>query len=138
VNAVTPKRVVIYRLGSLGDTVVALPCFHAIERAFPASERIVLTNFPVTPRRHRSRPSLDGSGLVDRYIEYPVGTRSLRTLQALRHALLALKSDTLVYLTPSRGLSTAWRDHLYFRLCGFRRIVGGPTDAGTSAQRPAR
>lgn len=26
------KRVLIYRLGSLGDTVVALPCFHLIAR----------------------------------------------------------------------------------------------------------
>ena len=29
-------RIVVYRLGSLGDTVVALPCLHAIEGRLPA------------------------------------------------------------------------------------------------------
>ena len=41
------RKVLIYRLGSLGDTLVALPCFHLIERMFPGSERVLLTNFPV-------------------------------------------------------------------------------------------
>ena len=41
------RKVLIYRLGSLGDTVVALPCFHLIERTFPGAERVLLTNFPV-------------------------------------------------------------------------------------------
>jgi heptosyltransferase-3 len=36
--------VLIFRLGSIGDTVVALPCFHAIERAFPGHRRVLLTN----------------------------------------------------------------------------------------------
>ena len=41
------ERILIYRLGSLGDTVVALPCFHLIARKFPHAERVLLTNFPV-------------------------------------------------------------------------------------------
>jgi len=44
------ERVLIYRLGSLGDTVAALPCFHLIERAFPDAERLVLTNVPVSTK----------------------------------------------------------------------------------------
>jgi hypothetical protein len=39
-------KVVIYRLGTLGDTVVALPCFHLIARAFPNAAR---TSSPVRP-----------------------------------------------------------------------------------------
>jgi hypothetical protein len=31
------ERVLIYRLGSLGDTIVALPALHVVERAFPQS-----------------------------------------------------------------------------------------------------
>ena len=42
------RKVLIYRLGSLGDTVVALPSLHLIARAFPDAERRVLTNFPVS------------------------------------------------------------------------------------------
>ena len=33
------ERVVVYRLGSLGDTVVALPCLHAVADAVPEAER---------------------------------------------------------------------------------------------------
>lgn len=120
------RRVVIYRLGSLGDTVVALPCLHAVERAFPDAERTVLTNFPVSSKAAPLEAILGGSGLVQRFMAYPVGTRSIGTLLALRKELRALGADTLVYLTPSRGRPAAWRDLLYFRLCGFRRIVGVP------------
>ncbi len=49
----TPPRVLIHRPGSLGDTVVALPCFHLIRGAFPivscGCSRI--RRLPTAPRR---------------------------------------------------------------------------------------
>ena len=44
------RRVLIYRMGSLGDTVVALPALHLVDRAFPLAERRMLTNFPVNAK----------------------------------------------------------------------------------------
>ena len=41
-------RILIYRLGSLGDTVVALPCFRLIRSHYPEAEITVLTNIPVS------------------------------------------------------------------------------------------
>ena len=41
------NRILIYRIGSLGDTLVALPCLHLIARTFAGSERILLTNVPI-------------------------------------------------------------------------------------------
>jgi len=38
------KRVLIYHLGSLGDTLIALPALHLIAHAFPNSERRMPTN----------------------------------------------------------------------------------------------
>ncbi len=131
-----PHRVVIYRLGSLGDTVAALPCLQAVERAYPKSERIVLTNFPVSSKAAPLAAVLEGSGLVQRFMAYPVGTRSVTTLLRLRTELRALGADTLIYLTPSRGLLAAWRDAAFFRLCGFRHIVGLPLTADLQANRP--
>lgn len=120
------KPVVIYRLGSLGDTVVALPCFHRIERSFPDSERIALTNFPVNSKASALGTILGTCGLIGRSMAYPVGLRSLKGFWNLRKELLAIGSDTLVYLTPPRGLRAAWRDRIFFRLCGFKRIIGIP------------
>ena len=129
------KPIVIYRLGSLGDTIVALPCFHAITRAHPGAERVVLTNFPVSAKAAPLEGILGGSGLMDRAMAYPVGTRSLKALWALRGELRALGADTLYYLTPARGLAAAWRDWLFFKLCGFRHIVGTPLTAELQANR---
>ncbi len=119
------RRIVIFRLGSLGDTVVSLPCFHAIARAAPAAERIVLTNFPVSGKAAPLESILAGSGLVDRVIEYPGGTRAPGDLWALARRLRALDADALVYLTESRGLPSAWRDAAFFGLCGLP-VFGAP------------
>ncbi len=121
-----PRRVVIYRLGSLGDTVVALPCLHAVAHTFADAERIMLTNFPVSSKAAPLEAILGGSGLVHRFIAYPIGTRSFSALRALRATLRSLGADTLVYLTPARGLRLAWRDLLYFKWCGFKHIIGAP------------
>lgn len=129
------RPVIIYRLGSLGDTVVALPCLHKIAEAFPGAERIALTNSPV----HASAPALEavvaGSGLVHRSIAYPVGTRSPKALMTLASQLRGLRAETLVYLTPSRGLTAVSRDLAFFRLCGVRRIVGAPVTADLQQNR---
>jgi heptosyltransferase III len=129
------KPVVIYRLGSLGDTIVALPCFHAIARAFPNNKRLVLTNIPVSSKAAPLEGILGGSGLIDGTISYPVGTRSVSALWALRKQLRALGADTLVYLTPPRGLAAAWRDVIFFKLCGFKHIIGAPLSAALQSNR---
>jgi len=120
------QRIVIYRLGSLGDTVVALPCFHKVAQTWPEAEKIILTNFPVSSKAAPLEVILRNGGLIDSVIAYPVGTRSVRELYRLGLQLRRLKADVLVYLTPPRGLSTAIRDWLFFKFCGFKDIVGAP------------
>jgi heptosyltransferase III len=125
-NLDMPQRIVIYRLGSLGDTVVALPCFHKVARTWPSAERIVLTNFPVSSNAAPLEAILRDGGLIHSSIVYPVGTRSLHRLWTLTKQLRSLRADVLVYLTPARGLPNAIRDWAFFKLCGFKRIVGVP------------
>jgi len=120
------KRLIIYRLGSLGDTVVALPCFHRIAQSFPDHERIVLTNIPVSSKAAPLEIILKPSGLIHGALEYPVGVRSIGQILSLRQRLRAQKADTLVYLMPSRGLFNVVRDLLFFRSCGFSRFIGAP------------
>ncbi len=120
------KRVLIYRLGSLGDTVVALPCFHLIARAFPEAERRVLTNFPTSSREAPLKAVLEGSGLVHGYIHYPLGERRPYALLTLRSEITHWRPEVLVYLTPPRGLHKSWRDFLFFKLCGIPKVIGVP------------
>lgn len=125
-NLVTTEPVLIYRLGSLGDAIIALPSLRKIAERFPDRERILLTNIPVSSKAPPMRATLDGAGVVDRYVTYPIGLRSPKALLRLGTDLKALGATTLVYLAEGRGLLPAWRDLLFFRSCGLSDIIGVP------------
>jgi heptosyltransferase III len=120
------KRVLIYRLGSLGDTLIALPAFHLVARAFPHAERRLLTNFPVNAKAPSAAAILESTNLIHGYIRYAVGTRSPRELLALWWQLFRWRPQVLVYMGPTRGVEAAHRDAKFFRLCGIQRLIGVP------------
>jgi heptosyltransferase III len=124
--ATSTKRVLIYRLGSLGDTLIALPALHLVASAFPGAERRMLTNFPVNVKAPPAAAILENSGLVHGYFRYVVGTRSPREVFALWWQLLRWRPDVLVYLGSKRGVESACRDAKFFRLCGISRLIGIP------------
>jgi heptosyltransferase III len=111
-----PERVLIYRLGSLGDTLVALPALHLIARAFPNAERRLLTNLPVSAKAPPAAAILADTGLVHGYFRYPVGTRSPRDLFSLWKQLRRWRPQAIVYLGSARGIASARRDARFFRL----------------------
>ncbi len=114
-------------MGSLGDTVAALPCFHKLAETFPNAERYVLTNIPVSSKAAALELVLGGSGLIHGVIDYPLKLRSLKEAWGLARRLRALQATTLIYLTPSKGhFFLLCRDLLFFRLSGFSRIIGAP------------
>lgn len=123
-NAV--RRVLVYRLGSLGDTLVALPALHLVRRAFPRAERRLLTNVPVHAKAPAAAAVLDGSGLMDGYLRYVVGTRSVRELTGLWWQVVRYRPEVVVYLAAGRGVAAARRDLRFFQWCGVRRVVGVP------------
>ncbi len=125
-SSTTTKRVLIYRLGSLGDTLIALPSLHLVARAFPNAERRMLTNFPVNVKAPPAAAILDNTNLVHGFFRYAVGTRSLRDLASLWWQLVRWRPEVLVYLVASRGIEAARRDATFFRLCGIQRHIGIP------------
>ena len=125
-SSTTTKRVLIYRLGSLGDTVIALPSLHLVARAFPNAERRMLTNFPVNVKAPPAAAILDNTNLVHGFFRYAAGTRSPRDLISLWWQLLRWRPEVLIYLAAPRGIEAARRDATFFRLCGIRHLVGVP------------
>lgn len=119
-------RILIYRLGSLGDTVIALPCFRLIRSRHPAAEITVLTNLPVSGKAAAIEAVLENTGLADRFIPYPVGLRDPKRLGDLRRQIAAEKFDLAISLTAARGLAASLRDYLFFRACGIPKISGIP------------
>jgi len=126
----TTRRVLVYRLGSLGDMLVALPALHLVARAFPEAERRMLTNVPVNSKAPAAAAILEGSGLVQGYMRYAVGTRSAWELLGVWWQIVRWRPQVLVYLAAPRGVKAAQRDEVFFRLCGVRRIVGVPLTEG--------
>jgi ADP-heptose:LPS heptosyltransferase len=120
------KRVLIYRLGSLGDMTIALPCFHLIARLFPDAERCLLTNIPTHAKAPAASAILGGAGLVDDFINYPIGTRNLGEIIQTWRKIRKFAPDILIYLAAPRGEKAIKRDEFFFRLCGISKIVGLP------------
>jgi ADP-heptose:LPS heptosyltransferase len=131
------KRVLIYRLGSLGDTVVAVPALHLIERTFPAARRVLLTNMQAYVNAPAAFAIIYGSGLVHSSIDYPLYTRSPRQLAVLWWKIVRFRPQVVIYLMPRRAQGSLERDNRFFRLCGARQVVGLPIgDLAESAYDP--
>lgn len=128
-------NVLIYRIGSIGDTIVSLPALKLIARAFPNTNRILLTNFPGGGEAP-VKSIIDNMGLAHSYIQYPIGTRNVREFWRLRSQLAALRVEALIYLTPRRTLLSVLRDVAFFRACGVSRIIGAPLDPALRGCRP--
>lgn len=133
--AKAPSKVLIYRLGSLGDTVVALPCFRRIMEAFPEAERIVLTNRPVSSKAAPLEIILRAGGFIHRAIDYPVGLRDPAALIGLARRIRSERIDTLIYVGGGRGRLAVWRDLVFFRACGIRKVIGAPTNPDLAVNR---
>ena len=119
-------RILIYRLGSLGDTVLALPCFHLIRQSYPEAEITVLTNAPVSDKAAPLESIVGSTGLVDHVMHYPLGLRDPVELWGLIARLRARKFDLLISLTAARGWWASVRDLLFFKACGIPRTMGIP------------
>ena len=131
-----PSRILIHRLGSLGDTLVALPCLHLIERCFPRAERRLLTNFPVHAKAPASAAVLGESGLVHGYMRYAVGTRNPAELLRLALEIRRFRPDLLICLMPIRSPRQLRRDLAFFRFaCGIRHIVGASAATHSARRR---
>jgi heptosyltransferase III len=119
-------QVVIYRFGQLGDSIAAIPAFEAIREHFAEHEITLLSESPATT--HLSpRTILEHTGLIDHFTTYPKIHSWQSAWQTFRQLRTLAKANVsaLVYLVPSsRPRKSRWRDVIFFRLCGFRTILG--------------
>ena len=119
------KTILILRIGSLGDTVVALPAFHHVRRSEPDTRIVLLTNLPADGgvKAASSYQVLAGSGLIDAYAEYRT-PRSLADVWSLFHQLREFRPRRIYYLMPQRTFAQRLRDRLFFLLAGVVDVQG--------------
>ena len=118
-------RIVLFRPGQFGDTLVAFPVIEGLRRLFPSKPIIYLTNrfrrgsFVPGQDVVRLSPFIDGVATYCLEDSIPIKWLDLkRQLGECRH-------DSLFYLTYAAATrAQALRDWLCFKSLGFHRIYG--------------
>jgi len=120
----------VFQIGQIGDTIVALPAFWAIRKQFPKEHLTLLSDRQPDRRCVSGVQLLEGTGIFQSYLSYPASTVTSRFRKAwhllrLAATLRAAKYDRLIYLVPSlRSPRQIVRDRSFFRLAGITDFVG--------------
>lgn len=121
------KNILVFRVGQLGDTIVALPAMWAVREHFPGAQITLLSDYHSGTDYVLSEDLLSRSGIFDDFIFYEASlegsnpTKLIKLLPELRRR----RFDMLVYLAPR--VRTRWqvrRDLFFFRAAGIRRFIG--------------
>ena len=138
-----PERIVVFRIGQLGDTLVSVPAMWTVRKSFPNAHIALLCDRHPGKSHVVASSLLRGSNLFDEYLSYPVAegidfwrkTQMTKVLATIR----AKRFDTLVYLAPTgRKPDQIARDRAFFRLAGIRNFIGMRGFRVLEAKEPGR
>ncbi|HEY0051045.1 MAG TPA: glycosyltransferase family 9 protein [Pyrinomonadaceae bacterium] len=116
-------KILVYRIGSIGDTLVALPSFWAIRNAFPQAHITYFTNGETSDPNDLIAKKVLPEGIFDEWLVYP--NDFAKASAGLILKLRRKKFDSLFYLmTRNRGYYRVKRDVLFFRLAGIKKFFG--------------
>jgi heptosyltransferase-3 len=120
-------RILVYQIGSIGDTVVSIPALKTIRRNFGSDVEICLLH-EIRPGRPTPADLLTGAVEIDRFIGYSwADTIGKKLISAVRlwWRLRQERFQAVVNLGPGeRSSSNLKRDAFFFRLSGISRRIG--------------
>jgi ADP-heptose:LPS heptosyltransferase len=124
------RSIVIYRCGSLGDTIVALPAIQAVRAAHPQAALTLMTASDESGILWADRV-LREFGWFAGFVTYrPPELRSPLGLARVLGRVRRVRPDLVVHLGSDRNSRwRIWRDACFFRLAGARRVVAAPASA---------
>ncbi len=128
-RAKSAKRILVFRIGQLGDTIVSLPAMWAVRRQFPNAHIALLSDRHPGKSYVLASDLLRGAGIFDEFLSYPVSETGFILWPGRMATLLAAvrrrNFDTLVYLAPSnRTPEQIERDRRFFSLAGIKNFIG--------------
>ncbi len=125
------ERILIFRTGSLGDTLVSVPAMAALREHYRGSRLDLLCDRQVGKAYVQAQDILEGSHLVDDFLFYPVDPSRLGKISKPFRMLRLIKQlrlrgyDKLVYLRQSRcRAKQVARDLRFFHYAGIREVIG--------------
>ncbi|MCS4136408.1 glycosyltransferase family 9 protein [Salinibacter ruber] len=119
-------NIAIHQVGSLGDTIIALPSHWAIRSEFPDSY-IVHVSSAKSKGAVSQKEVLDGAGLVDEFIEYDASfnIRDASGIVAFWRRLKDIGIDSVVYLgRRQRSKSEVFRNWIFYKSLGISGCIG--------------
>ena len=122
------NKILIYRHGSIGDTIVALPCFHKIRESYPNAHITLLTNRPTSIKEAPLETILGCGYFFDRVITYPAATRNIFVIISLLFKIRSLQISTIIDLTVSKSPFRVPRDKIFFKAAGIKNLIGFPVN----------
>lgn len=124
-----PQRILIYRCGAIGDTIVAIPAIRAIRNRYPRANFILMTASGGEGIVWTDRV-LSEFGWFDNVITYEAGDlKSTSGLWRIVRRVRAMKLDAVFYLGSDKNSALKiLRDQLFFRLAGVRSFIGTHSD----------
>jgi ADP-heptose:LPS heptosyltransferase len=120
-----PRDVFVFRIGQLGDTLVALPAIQRIAERHAGARLWLITNAPAEASFVSAWDVLQHAGLFRGVLFYDRHTPRalLRLVLRLRRAQAAV----VYYLSPPRSAARLRRDRWFLRYaCGVSRIAAMP------------
>lgn len=122
----SPRRIAVFRIGHLGDMVVAMPALWTIRRRFPDAHILFLNQEHNKDRLAQGLDIIRPGSVYDSTLGYRLGDGGVSKADVVR-ALVKLRLariDMLAYIPADRTPAQIRRDRLFFRLAGIKRIVG--------------
>lgn len=115
----TVGSILVFRVGLLGDTLVALPAIDAIRKRFPGRRLVLLTSPPANPAWVSAWDVLGPTGWFADVVFYEPALRSMRQaarLAAISAQLRRERFESAFVLAPPRTRRQALRDRFFFRI----------------------
>ncbi|MGZ0656213.1 glycosyltransferase family 9 protein [Coraliomargarita sp. W4R53] len=123
-------KVLIFRVGQLGDTLVAVPALRAIKANYPQAKLVLLYDQHLGKSYVVSKALLENSNILDSYVGYPIGyalfgrLRAILGMVRLWRYLRSEHFDLVIHLEPEmKTINRSRRDRLFFWLAGIRRQI---------------
>jgi ADP-heptose:LPS heptosyltransferase len=118
-------RILVFRIGHLGDTLLSLPALRAIRAAHRDASLVLLTNRDTSRATVTAWDVLEPARIFDDVLFFPVPSRT-SDFVTLARSIRRLKPSRVYYLPPlPRTRAQTARDWLFFRVgCGIDDLVG--------------
>jgi ADP-heptose:LPS heptosyltransferase len=125
------RGIIVYRCGTLGDTIVAVPAIQALREAFPDAPLTLVT--ASSPRGGIWADAvLREFGWFEHFVTYDPHDLTVAAINRLIYQVRQIDADMVFYLGSERNSwLRVFRDRLFFALAGKWRFVGASSDSVT-------